>query len=113
MFAVLGCGMQDPPLQAAANEFTPIDVGPVNVELAGVVKFTWNLQSRNEFVPKFTTNSGEPLGGAVAPSRFEGSSEPKLEEVVKQTCEAAVPAIIALRFIAQTSEPMKVFVNKL
>src|SRR3954447_17779018 len=38
------CGTQVPPPQARANDATVTLVGPVNVELDGVVQSTWNFQ---------------------------------------------------------------------
>jgi hypothetical protein len=53
--------MQVPPLQAGENAATGRLVGPVKVELAGVVKSTWNFQMFSELVPKLTSHSA---GGA-------------------------------------------------
>src|SRR5713226_9781240 len=97
-----------PPLQAVVNAATPMVVGPVKVELAGVAKSTWNFHSRSEFEPKFRKKLGEPAGGAVDPSRSDGNSPPKDELNWKQTCVAAAPLRIAAPSNAQAFEPAKV-----
>ena len=70
---VPGWGMQSWVVgQGAVNAATPeIDVGPVKVELLGVVKSAWNFQRFNapELGSISMKNSGEPAGGAVAPSK--------------------------------------------
>jgi len=63
-------------------------VGPVNVELFGFAKLTWNLQrcsapSTSRFMRKF----GEPAGGAVAPSRSDGRRLYSVVARLKQTAE--------------------------
>src|SRR5689334_8690506 len=51
---VPGCGMQvPPPPHAGVNAATGIFLGPVNVELAGVMKSTWNFHRFKELLPKF------------------------------------------------------------
>src|SRR6266700_197032 len=76
---VLGCATQaPPPLHAAVNAATGTLIGPVRVEFDGVVKSTWKRQIFRELVPKFTNTLGAPAGGAVEPSRSDGSNPPKL-----------------------------------
>src|SRR5579885_850487 len=51
---VLGWGIHVPPPEhAAVKAATWMMVGPVNVELVGVVKSTWNLKRLSTFEPKF------------------------------------------------------------
>ena len=64
--------MQSPPPQAIENAATGIGVGPVNVELPGVVQLTWNFHNRREPEAKPTKKLGDPAGGAVGPSRSDG-----------------------------------------
>src|SRR3982074_1882786 len=50
------CGMQVPPAQASAYDATPRLIGPLNVELDGVVQSTWYFQvARLDVVPSATT----------------------------------------------------------
>src|SRR5262249_10887393 len=96
------CGMQVPDApQAAVYEATVSVVGPVNVELAGVAKSTWNFQNASvvAVVPSATTVFASPAGGAVPPSTSLASSPPNWFEVVKHTWVAVVPASIAARSI--------------
>jgi hypothetical protein len=46
--------MQVPPLHAGLKAATGMFVGPVKVELEGVVKSAWNFQRLSEFAPKLT-----------------------------------------------------------
>ena len=68
-----------PPLQAVTNAATGMLVGPVNVELAGVAKSTWNFHRLSELLPKLRKKLGEPKGGAIDPSRSDGNRPPKAE----------------------------------
>lgn len=52
VFVVPDCGTHVPPLHRAVKAATGIAVGPVSVELAGVVKSTWNLKRLRLLVPK-------------------------------------------------------------
>src|SRR5258708_17014242 len=97
-----------PPEHAAGNAATGMLVGPVKVELAGVAKSTWNFHKLSEFVPKFRYMSGAPAGGALDPSRSDGSRLPKLELSWKQTWVAAAPARIAALSSAHARAPTKV-----
>ncbi len=47
-------GMQVPPLHASVKAATGTSVGPVKVELAGVVQSTWNFHTPRLLVPKAT-----------------------------------------------------------
>jgi hypothetical protein len=124
---VPGWGMQsvgrDPPVQVTSVKgVTEMAVGPVRVELLGVAKSTWNFQRFREFSvdsSKPRMYSFEPVGGAVAPSRFAARRPPRLLRLLlvvplpppavplppKHCWVAAVPLIIAVRSMAQTSEP--------
>src|SRR5258706_15766294 len=109
LFDVLGCGIQvPPPEQAALNAATAILVGPVKVVFAELAKSTWTFHRLSELAPKFMKKFGEPAGGAVVPSRSEGSKHPKLLLSWKHCCVAAQPANIAVRSRAQTLLPAKV-----
>ena len=72
-------------------------VGPVSVVFAVLAQSTWNFQRFSEFVPKFSMTFGAPAGGAVEPSRSDGSTPPKLDDSWKHCCVAAAPVNIALR----------------
>ncbi len=101
--------MQVPPPQACAYEATAMLVGPVNVLFDGVVQSTWNFQNASEVVVfSPTTKFGEPDGGSVALSRFEGKRPPKLLLVVKHCWVAAVPFSMLARSKAQSSAPRNV-----
>ena len=65
-----------PPEQAALKAATGMLVGPVKVVLAELAKSTWNFHRFSEFAPKFMKKFGEPAGGAVMPSRSDGSKPP-------------------------------------
>ena len=61
--------------QGAVNGATPaMDVGPVKVELFRFAKSAWNFQRFNapELGSTFIKKFGEPVGGAVPPSRSAG-----------------------------------------
>src|SRR5437899_1387445 len=73
-----GCGMQ---LRLKLHMFesnaaTAMFVGPVNVELAGVPKSTWNLYSSRRSLGSLKSRKkfGFPAAGAVPPSQSDGSS---------------------------------------
>jgi hypothetical protein len=93
--------------QASVYGATLMAVGPVKVELEGVVKSTWNL---NRFsvvdVPSSKKKLGEPAGGAVVPSKSAGSKLASLVPLWKHCMVAAVPASIAARFRAQACGPI-------
>src|ERR1035437_9026064 len=111
LFDVPGCGIQvPPPEQAALNAATGMFVGPVKVVLAEVAKSTWNFQRLSEFDPKFMKKSGELAGGAVVPSRSDGSR--LANEVLSWThCCVAVgsPARIFVRSRAHALAPANEF----
>ncbi len=82
-------------------------IGPVRVELEGVAKSTWNLNSFSVVeVPSSKKKLGEPAGGAVLPSRSAGSKLASLVPFWKHCIVAALPASIAVRFMAQACGPM-------
>ena len=64
--------MQVPPPQASVKAATGMFVGPVKVELLGVVKSAWNCQRLRELLPIFRKMFGEPAGGYVNPSISDG-----------------------------------------
>src|SRR5216684_8894189 len=99
--------MQAPPLQASVKAATGILIGPVNVELAVFAKSTWNRKTFSELLPKLTKKLGDPAGGAVTPSRSEGSRLATLDACWKQTIVAAAPLSIAVRLNAQALAPTK------
>src|SRR5262245_20303352 len=94
-----------PKVQAGVKAATGSVVGPVKLELAGVVQLTWKRQSNRLFVPNSTIGFGDPAGGGVAPSRSAGSSPPSLEPSVKHCCVAGWPTSIFARFQAHISGP--------
>src|SRR5262245_56947544 len=102
---VAGCGIHVPPPHPAVNEATVNCVGPVKVELAGVVQSTWNFQSMRLFVPYERNNSGDPPGGRFGPSMSAGRRL-KLVVFLKHCCVADWPAIIFTLSKAQTSGPV-------
>src|SRR5258708_383989 len=99
-----------PPPQAALKAATGILVGPLKVEFAGVAKSTWNFQRSREveLLSKARKKLGDPAGGAVDPSRSEGSRPPKELLSWKQTCVAGIPARIAALSKAHARPPTKV-----
>src|SRR5260370_2784905 len=109
LFLVLGWGIQAPPPEhAAVNAATGMVVGPVKVELAGVVKSTWNFHRLSTFEPKFREKYCSPAAGAIVPSRSYGNRLPTLELCWKQTWVAAAPARIAALSNAHARAPTKV-----
>src|SRR5437868_13463856 len=85
---VPACGMHAPPLHAGENDATGIEVGPESVVFAGFAQSTWNFQSWRLLVAKLRTKFGEPLGGAVDPSRSDGSRLPYELLSAKHCCVA-------------------------
>src|SRR5712692_10174163 len=108
LVCVPDCGMQEPPPHASVNAATGMLRGPTSVVLAALAKSTWNFHSLSEFEPKLKRKFGEPAGGAVAPSRSEGSTPPKLELSWKHCCVAAAPASMEVRSKAQSLAPANV-----
>src|SRR5215471_1905464 len=105
------CGMQVPLLpQASLNAFTASVVGPVNVELAGVVKSTWNWNAASvlALAPSDRSVLGSPEGGSMLPSRSAGSRLETLVGALNETLVAGWPASIAERSRAATLDPRKV-----
>src|SRR5258708_38957634 len=81
-------------------------IGPVRVELEGVAKSTWNLNSFSVVeVPSSKKKLGEPAGGAVLPSRAAGSKLASLVPLLKHCIVAAPPTNLPLRFMAQGCGP--------
>ena len=78
----------------------------MSVEFAGVAQSTWNFQSCRLFVAMLRTKFGEPPGGGVGPSTFEGISVPTLDPGLKHCWVADRPAIIFALSQAQTSGPV-------
>ena len=92
---------------AGVNPGTVIMVGPLNLELLGVTKSTWNLKRCNVVVLNRSTKKlGSPAGGRVAPSRSDGRKENSCV-LVKHTADAEVPANMAERLYAQDFAPAK------
>ena len=90
---------------AGVNEATPIESGPVNVDLEVVTKSTWNLNRCNDvLLNRSTKKFGSPAGGLVAPSRSEGNNENSVV-FVKQTATAEVPSNMAARLYAHALAP--------
>src|SRR5262245_60424760 len=117
--APLGWGMQlndVRPQRLESNSDTVMLVGPVNVELAGVAKSTWNSNSwtvsGSAAAPPCDSASrwrrktaGAPAGGGVAPSQSAGGSiwngKPESGGVAMKRCAvAAAPVSIADRWRA-------------
>src|SRR5437762_10197506 len=94
-----------PALQAGVKAAVAIVVGPLRLEFAGVAQSTWNDQSSSAFVAKLITSLGAPAGGALEPSRSDGSSDPWLEPTSKHCCVADCPCNMLARSYAQTSAP--------
>src|SRR3954453_7282522 len=105
-----GCGMQvPPPLHAALNGATAIDVGPVKVVLAEFDQSTWNFQRFSALVPKLMNGFGAPTGGGFVPSRSDGRRPPYAVLSWKHCCVADVsPARSFARSSAHTLLPAKV-----
>src|ERR1700674_1701394 len=74
----VGCRTQYPvALHNGVKAATGINVGPVKVVFAGVVKSTWNLNISRLALPEGSSSMkklGVPAAGGVAPSRSEGNS---------------------------------------
>ena len=84
--------------QAWTKGVTAIVMGPVNLELVGVVKSTWNLKRCSAPVLNRSTKKfASPAGGKVAPSRSEGNNVNSFVFVMKQMALAVAPANIAER----------------
>src|SRR5437899_1953503 len=99
--------MQVPPPQTSLKLATEIAVGPVKVELLGLLKSTWNLKRFNVLgAEKVRKKFGSPAGGAVVPSRSEGNRLATLEPCWKQTMLAAPPLSINGRSKAQGFAPV-------
>src|SRR5437867_3503420 len=96
----------------AVNGATPgMEIGPKKVEFLGFAKSTWNFQRFNApvAVSTFMTKFGEPAGGAIAPSRSEGSRLANALVSWKHTnAGAATPCVMAMRSHAHVSAPVKV-----
>src|SRR5438270_13430359 len=92
-------------LHAGVNPGTVMIVGPLNRELLGVAKSTWNLKKCSVVVLNRSAKKlGSPAGGRVAPSRSDGKNEPSWL-LVKQIAVAALPASIAERLYAYAFAP--------
>src|ERR1041385_3170558 len=105
------CGMHVPLVpQASLNAFTASVAGPVNVELAGVAKSTWNLKLASVLAaaPSESTKLGSPAGGRVALSRSEASRLATVVGALKETRVVACPASIWARLSAATLAPRNV-----
>src|ERR1035438_6567873 len=80
-----GCCTQRPRFcvgQRLVNAATGIRVGPVKVELVGVVKSTWNLYKLMLALPSGSSSAtkfGVPAAGGVGPSKSEGCIAKSLE----------------------------------
>src|SRR2546421_9191963 len=96
--------------QSCDHDGMVIRMGPVNRELAGVMKSEWNL-NRSSFVNETPSSSkkkfGWPAGGAVVPSQCDGKSEKSIGFRLKQTAVAGAPDSMAVRSKGQTSAPVK------
>src|SRR6516225_3230089 len=93
---------------ASVNGATGISVGPVKVELAGLLKSTWNRKKfRSDASATPTIKLGDPTGGDVFPSRSDGSRLETLGGSWKQMIVAAFPASIFARSSAQAIAPLK------
>src|SRR5690349_7340643 len=104
---------EPPPPHAGVKVDTGIFLDPVKVVLAGLAKSTWNFQRFRLFVPKLRKKLGDPVAGAVVPSRSEGSNPPKLVLSWKHCWVALAPASMLVRSKAQTLAPAKLVVNML
>src|SRR5258708_1658283 len=95
---------------ASVKAFTASVVGPVNVELAGVVKSTWNFRAAGVWGAARGEGSGlgPPAGGGVALSRSDASRLDTLVGALNDTIVAAWPASICERFRAATLVPRNV-----
>src|SRR3954467_13976286 len=97
LFVVPDCGMHATPPHAGENAAVVRLVGPVIDVFAVVVQSTWNFHTCSAFVPKLSRQFGRPAGGAVGPSRSDGSRLPNVVLSVTHCCVAACAAIIFAR----------------
>src|SRR5579859_7639571 len=95
--------MQSKPAQASLKAATEIGVGPVKVDFVKVVQFTVNLNISRFVFARLRKSSGDPVGGAVAPSISAGNKLSNAE-VWKHTSCAVAPAIICARLKAHTCD---------
>src|SRR5205085_4205746 len=99
----------------AVNGAVPAtEVGPVKVEFLGFAKSTWNFQRFNvlEAGSIFMRKFGEPIGGAVAPSRSEGRRLANAFDRWKHTnAGAATPFTMPMRSHAHVSAPVNVLAS--
>src|SRR2546430_16567149 len=96
--------------QSCDHDGMVIRMGPVNRELAGVMKSEWNL-NRSSFVNETPSSSkkkfGWPAGGAVVPSQCDGKSEKSIGFRLKQTAVAGAPDSMAVGTKAPNPAPAK------
>src|SRR5713101_9127643 len=94
--------------QISVKGATGIRTGPVNVDLAGFAKSTWNWKMlRSLESPISTKKLGDPAGGNVLPSRSEGNRLATLGGFWKQIMAAELPASMAARSKAHACAPRK------
>src|SRR5438445_13659065 len=76
--------------QISVKGATGIRTGPVNVELAGCAKSTWNWKMLRSLESAISTKKlGWPVGGSVLPSRSEGNKLAMLGGFWKQIGRAS------------------------
>src|SRR6516165_212862 len=93
-------------LQISLKGATGIRPGPVNVEFAGLAKSTWNRKMNKSVASAMPSMKlGAPAGGAVVPSRSDGSRLDTLDGCWKQTAVAALPASMFARSYAHAMAP--------
>ena len=71
-WVVPGCTTQERK-QRAVKFATGRVVGPVKLELEGVVKSTWNFHNWTTYLAKVAKKAGSPAAGWMVPSISEGS----------------------------------------
>src|SRR5215472_4572334 len=104
------CGMHVPPPQASLNALVARLVGPVSVELAGVVKWTWNWKAASvlALAPRDRTLFRSPAGGWVLLSRSDARKLLTFVGPLNEMLVAGWPASIAERLSAATLGPRNV-----
>src|SRR5713101_2868278 len=94
--------------QISVNGATGMRTGPVNVELAGFAKSTWNWKMFRSLESAISTKKlGWPAGGSTLPSRSEGNRLATLGGFWKHILPAELPASMAARSKAHACAPKK------
>src|SRR5215467_3426715 len=96
-----------PPLQARLKALVARLVGPVNVELPGVAKSTWNWKLASVFAlaPSERRKLGSPEGGSVELSTSEARRLETEVGALNEMLVAGLPASMFVRLSAATLAP--------